>query len=66
MSWLRSPGNATTRWALISWITESLDGIISPEEEDVAFYFLKNILKSVEQIKETDEDTETDENAENT
>lgn len=59
-------GNTTTRRALIRLITESLDSTISTEEEDVALYFLKSILKSVEQIKETDEDTETDENAENT
>lgn len=39
---------------------------ISTKDEDVALYFLKSILKSVEQIKETDEDTETVENAENT
>ncbi|TWW74006.1 Retrovirus-related Pol polyprotein from transposon 297 [Takifugu flavidus] len=61
-----SCGNVTTRRALISRIIESLDSTINTEEEDVALYFLKNILKSVEQIKETDEDTETDENAENT
>lgn len=47
-------------------ITESLDSTISTEEEDVALHFLKSILKSVEQIKKTHEDTETDENAENT
>ncbi|CAI5640554.1 unnamed protein product [Oreochromis niloticus] len=41
-------GNVTTRRALIKLITESMDKVINDEEQDVALYYLKKMLESVD------------------
>lgn len=58
-----SSGTATTRRALIKLITEFMDNVINTEDSEVALFFLTTMLKSVDQIKENVENTETEENS---
>ena len=54
--------NVQTRRALIRLITESMDNVINDEEEDEAMYYLKSLLKAVEQVTENTENINNDEN----
>ena len=53
-------GNVITRRALFRLITESMDNVMNDdEEEDVLMYYLRTMLKSVEQKIEDTRNTDS-------